>query len=194
MDYYQESGSRVQLAVPYEAGTRSHIFPHSNPHPVKVRNKETTGQPPTIALTIEIADETVGGASKDAEFSSPEVSRLIQQAWDEVSRTQNPEVARAAGSLLSTIQEVIASFRKSGFEIGYLPSLRAFNVDDGSVLIEWIAKDFRIGFSIEPEPEASSWYFVSNTNLKDIGLSGLISEIAIRDLVLWLLSFALANS
>lgn len=42
-------------------------------------------------------------------------------------------------------------------------------IDDGSVLIEWIAESFRIGFSIEPDFEESSWYVVDNKDLTEGG-------------------------
>lgn len=43
---------------------------------------------------------------------------------------------------------------------------------DGSTLIEWISKDFRFGISIEPNPQESSWWFVT----KDYGDCGKLTE------------------
>ena len=78
--------------------------------------------------------------------------------------------------------------------MGYLPSLQGFNVEDGSILIEWIFGDFRIGFNIEPNPNDSGWYLVSNKNLGEISASGYTSGIEIKNLILWLLNFILSNS
>lgn len=37
--------------------------------------------------------------------------------------------------------------------------------EDGSTLIEWIAKDMRFGISIEKDLKESSWYFVARKKL-----------------------------
>jgi len=46
--------------------------------------------------------------------------------------------------------------------------------DDGSILVEWISSDFRIGFSIESILSDSSWYVISNSTLGDICESGYL--------------------
>ena len=40
-------------------------------------------------------------------------------------------------------------FPQMGLDLIYLPRLNAFNLEDGSVLIEWKFNDFRIGFGVE---------------------------------------------
>ena len=80
--------------------------------------------------------------------------------------------------------------------MGHLPHLHAFDVQDGSILIEWIFDDFRVGFSIEPVPTESSWYLVSNAKLGYIGTSGDISqdESETQNLMLELLTFVISHS
>jgi len=105
----------------------------------------------------------------------------------------NKSIVSEATNLLYIIRDSIIYFGV-GYELSYLPALSAFKVDDGSVLIEWIFDDFRIGFSIEPNVDESSWYLVSNEKLGDIGASGYISRNNINNLVLWLINFVIANS
>jgi len=45
---------------------------------------------------------------------------------------------------------------------------------DGSILLEWIKKDWRFGISIEKDPAESSWYLVTRKGKLDD--SGLLSE------------------
>lgn len=167
IDYYQETDSKVIFALPDKL---------------------------TYSLPVEPANETIGG-SLNVYFSPlPEYSSLVRRAWDTIHQTENQEVAKEARRLLSIFQEMIASFHQFGFDLGYLPPLQAFNVDDGSILIEWIFSDFRIGFNVEPNPEDSGWYLISNKNLGEISASGYTSNIDIKTLALWLFNFALSNS
>ena len=41
-----------------------------------------------------------------------------------------------------------------------VPALHTTQADDGSVIVEWTFRDRRLGFSFEPNPEESGWYFV----------------------------------
>jgi len=119
---------------------------------------------------------------------------LIRPAWNAIRQTRNQTNAEVARKILLVIQETIIDFQHLKFDLGYLPQLHAFNVDDGSVLIEWIFDDFRIGFSIESEPKESSWYLVSNTNSGEMAASGYISRVDIKTLALWLINFVIYHS
>lgn len=46
-----------------------------------------------------------------------------------------------------------------------LPSVKVATPDDGSILIEWIHKHFRVGISLESNVRESSWYLVSDDTL-----------------------------
>jgi hypothetical protein len=142
---------------------------------------------------IEPINETIGELSIPY-FQVPDATGLIKYAWDTTQKTLNHNVAKEARKLLSKIEEMVSEFQEVGFDLCYLPSLRAFNEEDGSVLIEWIFADFRIGFTIECNPEESGWYLVSNKKLGEISASGYILNIDIDKLILWLLNYILSNS
>ena len=146
-----------------------------------------------INLPIEPFNETTDEPTT-LYFIMPEDTSLIKSAWDTIQKTINDNVAKEANKLLTIVQELTSSFQEVGFDLCYLPQLRAFNVEDGSVLIEWIFANFRIGFTVETDPEESGWYLVSNKNLWEISASGFISNIDIEKLILWLLNFILSNS
>lgn len=76
--------------------------------------------------------------------------------------------------LTSVIKDIVFTFRQFNFNIENLPKIYAFNLEDGSLLIEWIFDDLRIGFNIEPIKTESSWYLVTNKNLGEINASILI--------------------
>ena len=170
MTYYvQETDSRIMF-----------------PYPNEVR----------YSFPVKPVNETLGGNLNIRFIPVPNESNLIKSAWKVIRQIENQDVAREAKKLLLLIQDTITNFQQFRFDISYLPQLQAFNVDDGSVLLEWIFNDFRMGFSIEPNPQDSSWYLVTNRNLGEISASGYTSNININIniLILWLLNFVLAYS
>lgn len=165
--YYQETDSKMIFAIPHE---------------------------PSFPIPTEPIIETTGGSLNRYFLPLPEESSLVKTAWAITRQSENQTLGLEARKLLSVIDEMIGSFQQFGFDLGYLPSLQAFNVEDGSILTEWIFRDFRIGFNIEPNPDDSGWYLVSNKNLGEISASGYISGVDIKNILLWLLNFILSNS
>jgi hypothetical protein len=111
-----------------------------------------------------------------------------------VRQIHNKQIAKEAKKLLLNVQDIINSFQQFGIDLSHLPPLQAFLPDDGSILIEWIFPDFRIGFSLEPNLDDSGWYLVSNKKLGEISASGYVSGIDLKNLILWLLNFVLTHS
>lgn len=144
-------------------------------------------------LAAEPSNETIGRILSQHFYPLPGDLDIIKSAWNTLKETVNQEVAREAKKLLTIIQETIVSLQQLEF-VGSLPPLRAFNVNDNSLLIEWIFPNFRIGFTIEPNPYDSGWYLVSNKNLGETSASGYIDGMDTKKLFLWLLNFVLANS
>jgi hypothetical protein len=68
-----------------------------------------------------------------------------------------------------------------------LPPIRAFEPEDGSLLIEWIFPHHRLGFSIEPDEQESGWFLVSDKSAHRIAASGFLVGEDIRRRVNWLL-------
>ena len=135
-------------------------------------------------------DETHNGRY-DLRFLPLTVQNLTTPAWSAVGQVENQKVADEARRILWIITETSLTFQSWGFDLGHLPQLHAFAVQDGSILIEWIFDDFRVGFSIEPILSESSWYLVSNAKLRDINVAGDISqdEFETQNLILKILTF-----
>lgn len=90
-------------------------------------------------------------------------------------------------------QRIILRNRELLNHSGNFPPLLMHSLSDGSILIEWIFPDFRIGFSFELIKEESSWYLVANKHLKEISSSGLLDFTEIDELLINLLNFATSN-
>lgn len=112
----------------------------------------------------------------DLRFLPLSVQYLTTPAWSAVGQVENKNVADGARRILWILTEISLTFQNRGVDLDRLPQLHAFSVQDGSLLIEWIFDDFRVGFSLEPIPSESSWYLVSNAKLGDISVAGHISQ------------------
>jgi hypothetical protein len=167
--YLQETDSKVVFALRKEDG-----YPTTPP---------------------ELQNETYGGSWKNVRFIPfAGGENPFREVWILVRRLGDQNIAEGAERLLQTLQEIIGSFQQFGFELAHLPPLHAFLVDDGSILLEWIFPDFRIGFSFEPSLEDSGWYLVSTKKLGEISASGYLSGIDLSRLVMWLVNFVLSHS
>lgn len=148
----------------------------------------------SVPFQIEPMNETTGGAPYLYYSSFIGMSGLFRDTWRVVRQVNNPEIARKSKDLLTTIQEMVIFFQQNGFDLSNLPPLHAFLVNDDSILFEWIFGDYRVGFSIEPNPDDSGWYLVSNKNLGEISASGYLAGVDTKNLITWLLSFIFSNS
>lgn len=106
----------------------------------------------------------------------------------------NAETIKYVRLFVSMLQNVLLKNRINIRRSLVLPPLKFRWLEDNSALIEWNFEDFRIGFSIEPDKEESGWYLVSNDNLQELSLSGVIQFDKLEPLVVRLLNFASANS
>jgi hypothetical protein len=139
-------------------------------------------------ITNQLSNETVGRCFRPSIVESNQLRR----AWESIYSFANQELAEQASRLLTVIQEVLDTLRFM-VDLSCIPTLHPFSSEDGSVLFEWIFSDYRIGFSIEPNQEESSWYLITKKNLGEISASGYISGVDVRVLVLWLLNFIISN-
>jgi len=185
--------SEIDSFVDWQISAK-HLFFDSNSRTRKQRLTKNLSTDSNFSFLIEHTDETLGGRLSQQFLPIPIEYSLIRSALNIIRRIENQDIVREAKRLLLVIQETITTFHYCKFDLGYLPQLKAFQVDDGSILIEWIFDDFRIGFSIEPNLKDSSWYLVSNANLGEISASGYISRIDIKSLVLWLINFVISHS
>ena len=120
-------------------------------------------------------------------------SAQLGRAWELIDNLEEG-MSRQAKGLLSIIQQTISVCQQIRLDHNYIPRLQAHRAEDGSVLFEWVFPYYRIGFTIEPNPQESGWFLVSNRNLGSINASGFITGIDLDRLVLWLLEFIVAHS
>lgn len=138
---------------------------------------------------------TSGSTSEDSFYfqTFPRDFNIFREVNLDVSKIPNDKVRSTTSQFLNTFQRIFKHNRKRIETSGYLPPLKIRWIDDESVLIEWIFKDFRIGFSIELVVSESSWYLVSNDNLGEVSAGGDLNLPDVDWLLSKLLSFVLSN-
>ena len=63
------------------------------------------------------------------------------------------------------------------------PPLRLAALEDSSYLVEWTFKDRRLGFSFEPDPKESGWYYVYSSGSSERYESGTMDQLEMRRLI-----------
>jgi hypothetical protein len=145
-------------------------------------------------------NESIGLATSASGVPSPYAHTLpkdfefFQEVISGLSGLQDDHVREMTSRLLFSFQRVLTINRRAAESPAYLPPLRFRPLDEDGVLIEWIFKDFRIGFSIEPQNGESTWYLVSNQNLEEVSKSGPLDPEAMERVLSELFSFVVSNT
>jgi len=122
------------------------------------------------------SDVTHGAGDSRPAFSFLSESIPTKEAWEILSKISNQSISDQTKSLLNAIDAVIGITKETTGGYGRIPPLHAYLDEDGSVLIEWIIGDFRIGFNIEPNTEDSGWHMVSNKKMGENTFSGQLLD------------------
>ena len=143
------------------------------------------------SVPVRPANVTVGSSRPGGYYLHP---RVTEQASEILPRISDKRMADTTKDLIDAIEETTYAFVAGGRDIEALPPVRATIPEDGSVFLEWTTPDFRLGFTIELDPNDSGWYVVTSKRLGEIGAYGLLSAVNSRSLVSFVVNFALANS
>ncbi len=123
------------------------------------------------------SDVSFGAGDSRPGFSFLSESNPTKEAWGILSKISNQSISDQTKSLLKAIDDIIGITKETTGGYGRIPLLHASLDEDGSVLIEWIIGDFRIGFNIEPDEENSGWHMVSNKKMGESTSSGHLKDM-----------------
>ena len=156
-------------------------------------------------ISYGLEDAQVTGVSSESLVIARElqVSRnhSHEPAYQQVKALRQISPIRARNELLANVElaiknlpssamrtqanSIISIFRKaaSAYGVNNQPPLSASIATDGSLLVEWIFSDKRLGFNVEPNQDESGWYFVSSETAGGYCESGLLSTLDIKQLM-----------
>lgn len=133
------------------------------------------------------AEDTLAAASLSSEGPNP-----TQAAKEVISRIKNETVRKQAQKIISAIDNTLHMIHQERPDITRIPILYTHPIEDEAVLIEWIFRDFRIGFNVEPDPKDTGWHIVSGENLDDFAMSQRLTDY--KKTVQAILSMILSNT
>lgn len=129
---------------------------------------------------------------EDYTFMLPDGLNIIAN-YDEIEKITSANIKKQAIQFLDEFLTILYRIKKETNFSGSLPKLWIKSSDDGSILIEWILKDFRIGFTFEEDEKESSWYIVSNEKFGNINISGTFINANLYNLLEQIVSTVMVN-
>jgi len=145
----------------------------------------------TYSVTTRPLDVTSGASVPPGEIID---RRITEQVRSLLPRIRDRAMAERVAGLVRATEEAAFSLKLAGRDLDSLPPARGTIDAEGSVFIEWITRDFRLGFDVEPDPLKSGWYIVSSERLGELSLQGDLSVLKPDDLIAIVVRFAQANS
>lgn len=123
-------------------------------------------------------------SSSYANLSEDDEQRNVA-AIHPLTRPVYKQLAEIPAPTREAIQDILQRFASSVSDAvsRKLPSLRLASLEDESYLLEWTFADRRLGFSFEPNPKESGWYFVLSTDSSERYESGTMDQLEMSRLV-----------
>ncbi len=127
-------------------------------------------------------------------YSLPSNLNIFENVEKYLSKINDNKIKDFLIEFMHTFQEIlIEKMTKVGI-YNYLPQMTVEEQDEESIFLEWIFKDFRIGFSFEKKVDDSTWYMITNKNLEEFIVSGSLNKENVYITALKTINYALENS
>lgn len=138
-------------------------------------------------------DSTGGDVLYEAPIIDGSLMDIIKDAMNQLQLIEDIKVR---GTILMLFGKLAIKLKSSELikKTHFLPPIRLFDMEDNSILIEWMFNDFRIGFSVEENTDKSSYYIVSNKPFENLGEAGYLYEVNINTLLEDFISYIEKNT
>jgi hypothetical protein len=181
------------LTVSEEYGTIGHWTGRIQRHLTDYEG--TTGSnSPSIYLPATAATEAGGWSELEEQYLKQVFSYALKPAIEATQFIATGSLENQAQLLISSIKSMMSLSSRFGLDASIIPQIHADVLDDGSLLMEWILPNFRLGFGLEEDSAQSSWFLITDESLGSISCSGSLTDDPPLKLVWWLTSFLVLNS
>ena len=133
------------------------------------------------------------GDSYDIINSKIFTNYLFNEINMKFNKIENNNIKQIIKKICIVLEKNINKYSNFEESIDLLSPLKINEIEETSILIEWIFKNYRIGFVIDKKIDESSWYFVSNKELNGMNISGDLNEKNIDQIVEVLLNVVMRN-
>jgi len=121
-------------------------------------------------------------------------SFITEQARSVLRKEIDPNVGKNLQKVISIIDNILDSYVATGNETSNIQPIKAAVNEDGSVALDWISPDYRLGFSIEKEFAESGWYLATTKRINEMGGYGHFSDQNNKEITSLLINFLFSNS
>lgn len=118
---------------------------------------------------------------------------IFRNVISHVSEISDKVLSKKLNEFIDVFMSILTNLSKSSDISNFLPPLTIHN-EENLVFLEWIFKDFRIGFSLEKEKNESMWFMVTNKNLEEFSISGDLEPENYYEVIIKVLKYVLENS
>ncbi len=126
-------------------------------------------------------------------YSLPNNIDVFSKIRSNIESIPKENVRKSVLDFVFKFQTTLMSINNISEIKNYLPPLTLNNSPDG-VLLEWIFKDFRLGFFFDIDNNDSSWYLAVVKGLEEANKAGALKESELDLLLNMLIKFVLRNS
>jgi hypothetical protein len=103
---------------------------------------------------------------------------LTAEARRAIRSVPNKEIAERADQLIDGIESSLSKYPE-----GNLAPLDAYELDDGSVMVEWVLDNARLGFSVKLDDKRSGWFLVTDDPASEVNSLGYLNQTDVDSLV-----------
>lgn len=127
-------------------------------------------------------------------YTNQDILRIVGSVIRSLSQVKNKSIVDQVWEMLSIFVEILLQLKVSGYEVRNLPPLNGTLLDDGSFLLEWLSRNYRVAFVVEKDRKDSIWYLVSKSEMSDENKSGNLEGADKQALMSQFIAFVASNS
>ena len=128
------------------------------------------------------------GTSEYTYFGGLAQANITSSARAQLALITDRSIAKRAHEILDAIEAELRTY-----DAAALPSIGIAELDDESIIIEWVFDHFRTGFNLESHQQESGYFLVSDSSAGEIRSSGYLKGLRLRPLIRSLLTLILNN-
>lgn len=106
------------------------------------------------------------------------LGEYLRESMRQVTEVQDVSVSKQASEILVQLKRELEHR-----DVGTLPALHTYALDDGSLIIEWIADDRRAAITVDPIESQSGWYVLTKDQPFSAQECGLMNTLDLGHLI-----------
>jgi hypothetical protein len=110
------------------------------------------------------------------------LAAILGETYEALGRIKVDAVKKEASDFLPKLTAALLRF-----DLTSAPAMAAVVLDDESFVIEWAFASRRLGFSFDPQPGESGWFFVSSLDSGNVRAHGRLVGAELIFLLAWAL-------